>query len=287
MVGPVNVLAPVLLGGGLGVGLYLLAAGLSGRRALPRPAAGRMGALLARRGLLRTAGTVGAAVAVLAATGWIAAAALTAAAVASAPSLLRGRGDARQTVARTEALASWAHQLRDTMAAAGGLEQAIEASAAVAPEAIAAPVRRLALRAGRQPLPQALRAFADELADPLADNIAVALSAASTSGVGDLAGLLGKLADSAQEESRVLLRVEVSRTSVRTSARIVSGVFTAYVVGLVALRRDYLTPYDSAQGQLVLVLVGGVFVAGLWALIRLSRTQSPERLFTDTRAAER
>lgn len=282
-----NVLVPVLLGGGLGVGLYLLVAGLSGRRALPRPTAGRVGALLARRGLLRLAGAVGAAVAVLTATGWIAAAALSVAVVAFAPSLLRGRGDARQTVARTEALASWAHQLRDTMAAAGGLEQAIEASAAVAPDAIAAPVRRLALRTGRQPLPQALRAFADELADPLADKIAVALSAATTSGAGDLTGLLGKLADSAQDEARVLLRVQVSRTGVRASVRIISGVFVGFAIGMVALRREYLAPYDSPQGQFVLAMIGGVFLVGLWWLVRLAETRPPERLLTQTPGGRR
>lgn len=51
---------------------------------------------------------------------------------------------------------------------------------------------------------------------------------------------------------------------------------------MVALRRDYLAPYDSLEGQLVLVLVlvGGLFLVGPWVLVRLAETRPPERLFT-------
>jgi Flp pilus assembly protein TadB len=274
-------LIPALLGAGIGLGLYLLWAGLTGRNALPRLTGGGPAGPPAQRNLLRAAVTAGVAVAVLGATGWVAGAALAALIALLAPALLGGRKSTDGAIARTEALASWAHQLRDTMAAAGGLEQAIEASATVAPDAIAQPVRRLALRTGRQPLPEALRAFADEVADPLADKIAVALSAAATSGAGDLTGLLGKLADSAQEEARMLLRVQVSRTSIRTSVAIISSVFILFAALMVVLRREYLAPYDSLQGQLVLVLVGGVFLFGLWLLIRLAATRPAERLFTN------
>lgn len=282
-----NVLIPVLLGGGVGLGLYLIALGLVGCPALPRLPSGGLAGTRTQRVLLRAAGAAGAAVIVLLATGWPAGAAVAALAVLLSPALLRGSGGSREAIARTEALASWAQQLRDTMAAAGGLEQAIEASAAVAPEAIALPVRHLASRMGRQPLPDALRAFADELADPLADKIAVALSAAATSGAGDLTGLLGKLADSAQDEARVLLRVQVSRTGVRTSVRIISGVFVGFAIGMVALRREYLAPYDSPQGQFVLAMIGGVFLVGLWWLVRLAETRPPERLLTQTPGGRR
>ncbi len=273
-------LLPAALGAGIGVGLYLLFAGLTGRRALPRPSSGGPAGPAAQGAVLRAAVTVAAAVVVLVTTGWIAGAVLAGLMALLAPALVGGRGQSRTAIARTEAMATWALQLRDTIAAAGGLEQAIEASAAVAPEAIADPVRRLARRAGRMPLPEALRVFADEVDDPLADKLTVALSAAASSGAGDLSGLLSKLADSAEEEARMLLRVQVSRTSIRTSVAIISSVFVLFAVAMVAFRREYLAPYDSLGGQLVLALVGGVFLFGLWLLTRLAATNPPERLFT-------
>ena len=73
-----------------------------------------------------------------------------------APTVLGG-GAARQArLDRTEAIATWAEMLRDTMAGAGGLEQSIIASAAVAPPAIRAEVLRLAARLERE-RPGALR----------------------------------------------------------------------------------------------------------------------------------
>ncbi len=274
-------LLPAALGAGIGVGLYLLFAGLTGRRALPRLSGGGPAGPAAQRNVLRAAAAAAAAVLVLVATGWVAGAVLAGLVVLLAPALVGGgRGQSKAAIARTEAMATWALQLRDTIAAAGGLEQAIEASAHVAPAAIADPVRRLARRAGRMPLPEALRVFADEVDDPLADKLTVALTAAASSGAGDLSGLLGKLADSAQQEARMLLRVQVSRTSIRTSVAIISSVFVLFAVAMVAFRREYLQPYDSVGGQLVLALVGGVFLFGLWLLTRLAATTPPERLFT-------
>jgi tight adherence protein B len=46
---------------------------------------------------------------------------------------------------------------------------------------------------------------------------------------------------------------------------------------LAVLNRGYLAPYDSAVGQLVLLLVSGLFAAAFWWLARMTRPASVER----------
>src|SRR3546814_11393172 len=74
-----------------------------------------------------------------------------------------------------EGIASWAEMLRDTMAAAGGLEQSIIASATVAPPAIRREVAALAVRLERERLPIALQEFATQVDDPTCALVVAAL----------------------------------------------------------------------------------------------------------------
>jgi len=39
--------------------------------------------------------------------------------------------------------------------------------------------------------------------------------------------------------------------------------------GLIVFNRGYLTPFDTAAGQVMLLIIGGLFGAGLWTLARL------------------
>jgi hypothetical protein len=50
--------------------------------------------------------------------------------------------------------------------------------------------------------------------------------------------------------------------------------------GMVLLKRDFLSPYNTARGQLVLVIVGSIFAASFWWLTRMSDISSPERFLT-------
>ncbi|MGA2284632.1 MAG: pilus assembly protein TadB, partial [Candidatus Dormibacteria bacterium] len=115
----------------VGLGLVVIVAGLRGVE-LPRPVRS-VGRPRAERATLRLGLAVGAAVLVGAATGWPVGALWAGLAGWGAPGLLaagtKGRGEA---VGRIEAVAGWSEMLRDTMAGAAGLEQAIAATAAVA-----------------------------------------------------------------------------------------------------------------------------------------------------------
>ena len=245
-----------LCGAGVGLGVVLVIAGWRGRRPSPPDpsprAVGRWSGPTCASGL-----AVGAAVVVGAATGWPVGAVLAGLAGWGAPGLLGGAKRHQAVVARIEAVAGWAEMLRDTMAGSAGLEQAIIATAPLAPLPIRAEVATLAVRLEGERLAPALRAFADEVADPTCDLVVAALVLAAEHQAQRLGELLGSLAAAARDQATMRLRVEAGRARTRTSVKVIVGATGALVAGLALFNRGYLAPYDTAVGQLVLVLVGG------------------------------
>jgi tight adherence protein B len=282
VVGDVSALAG-LCGAGVGLGLVLVVAGWRGSE-LARPARRALGPKLERANL-RLGLAVGAAVVVGAATGWPVGAVLAGLAGWGAPSLLAGTGRQQAAVGRIEAVAGWAEMLRDTMAGAAGLEQAIVATAALAPLPIRAEVATLAVRLDGERLAPALRAFAEEVADPTCDLVVAALVLAAEHQAQRLGELLGSLAQAARDQATMRLRVEAGRARTRTSVKVIVGATTAVVVGLALVNRGYLAPYDTATGQLVLALVGAVFTAAFVWLSRMTRPASVERFLAHNVAA--
>lgn len=230
------------------------------------------------RPVLRIGLAVGAGALVGLATGWPVAAVLAAMFAAVAPELIGSGGRRQAEIARVEAVAAWAELLRDTLAGAAGIEQAITASASAAPAPIRPEVLGLAARLERERLVPALRAFAEEVADPTADLVVAALVLASQRRARRLGELLGTLANAAREQATMRLRIEAGRARVRTAARVVVVTTLAMAIGLVVLNRAYLAPYDSALGQLVLAVVGGLFGLGFWWLARMARVKAASRL---------
>jgi Flp pilus assembly protein TadB len=63
--------------------------------------------------------------------------------------------------------------------------------------------------------------------------------------------------------------------------QIVMGITIFFVLGLAIFNRDYVAPYSSAVGQLVLLVVILCFAAGFLWMRRLSVFELPERfMFT-------
>jgi Flp pilus assembly protein TadB len=200
--------------------------------------------------------------------------------------LLGGAADERLAIARIEALASWTESLRDTIAGAVGLEQAIPTSLRAVAPVIQDPLRLLVDRLRtRTPLPVALESFADELDDPSADLIVASLILnAKVRGPG-LRDVLTALSKSSREELDMRRRVVAQRRSTRRSVQIVVGVTLSVVVLLVLFNREYVQPYTTVEGQGVLILVLLMFAAGFVWLKRLSGFEVPSRfLFIDTTA---
>lgn len=270
-----------VLAGGVGLGLWIFLAGLTGRQVLPRRAQrtepGRLASLSKS-----TTGAVGAAVLTLLATGWPVGALLSAGAVLSAPKLIGGKTARAEAVRRTEAIATWTEMVRDSIAAASGLEEAINATASVAPAPIRPEVRRLVARLEHQSLTSALAAFGNDLAHPSGDLVVAALSIAARTEASDLTGLLSRLADAIRGEARMRIRVDVGRTQVRTASRVIIGVVAATIALLAVLNRDYLAVYAAPAGQLVLLVVGGIFALGGWLLVRMAELEMPERFSART-----
>jgi Flp pilus assembly protein TadB len=203
-----------------------------------------------------------------------------------APGLLAGAKTRTEAVGRIEAVASWAEMLRDTMAGAAGLEQAIVATAPVAPLAVRSEVATLAVRLQSERLAPALRAFADEVADPTCDLVVAALVLAAEHQAQRLGELLGSLAQAARDQATMRLRVEASRARTRTSVKVIVGATGGLALALAVLNRGYLAPYDSGLGQLFLLMVGGLFATSFVWMSKMTTPRAPERFLHTERAGE-
>jgi tight adherence protein B len=227
--------------------------------------------VVADRRVLQVAAATGVALVALLATGWPVGSLLAGGIMLSLPSVFGGKAARAAEIARVEAIATWAGQLRDMLSGGSGLLETIEASAGVAPSPIRPQVERLALGMRRGRLVQALRAFADEVDDPMADLVVASLVVASTEQVGRLGELLGTLAARTNEQAALRMRIDKDRASVRTQVRGVVAVTLACIVGLTVSDRGLLAAYDSAEGQVVLAVIGACFLTGFALLARLAR----------------
>lgn len=265
--------APVL-GAVFGLGLLGVVAGFrAGERPLPSVHPAAHPRLAVSVAVFVLAGAV-----VFVLTGWTAGAALAGLAAAVVPRALGDAAAPADAVRRAEAVATWAEMLRDTMAAAAGIEEAITSTAAVAPLAIRPEVQRLATRLERGRLRPALEGLAADLDDPAADLVVTSLLLASEHHARDLGALLGALATSARAEAAMVLRVEAGRSRLRTAARVVTVTTLGFALLLVLFNRDFLAPYDDALGQAWLLVVGGLFALGVRELGRMARIAAPPRL---------
>jgi Flp pilus assembly protein TadB len=228
--------------------------------------------------------------AVMAATGWIVLAVSLGLLVTFWKRIFGGAAEERRAIERVEGLTAWTEALRDTIAGAVGLEQAIPATTVNAAPVIRPSLNLLVDRLRvREPLPNALMKFADDLDDPSADLIIAALILNSRLRGPGLRDVLGALSESGREELDLRRRVEGSRRSTRRSVQIVVGVTLAVSGALVLFNQKYLTPYDTAAGQVVLVGVVLLFALGVFWLRRLAGVEVPERFLVQSnrRGSER
>lgn len=289
-----------LLGAGVGLGLTFLVVGLSPveDEAPRRGSSNRTLRMLSGDGLaggwtgagvrspsrLRWRVAAAAVTGVLAGwgTGWPVAAVLVAAGVWWMPGLLGPDRAHQVAIGKIEAVAGWTEQLRDTLAATSGLEQAITTTARTAPIAVRPAVAALAarLRAGER-LTVALAHTARELADPTADLVIAALTMAAQQQSRQLAELLAALAAAAREEAAGRMRTAVARARVRTSVRVIVGATLGLAAALAVFNRAYLAPYGSVEGELVLAGIGALFTVSFAWLSRIARPPSPVRLLSE------
>jgi len=268
----------VLVGALVGGGVVLLVNGLSKHE---ESDVAKPPSQLSRR--LRSFGTrlpiaIGVALLVLLLTRWVVAAVATAALILAWDALFGGSSAEKRSIAKIEALAAWTESLRDTVAGAVGLEQAIPATAYAASPVISGQLSAVADRLRvRVPLPVALQRFAEEMNDASADLIIAALILNSRLRGPGLREVLTSLSESARAELDMRQRVSAGRRSTRRSVQIVVGVTLAFVFGLRIFNPGYVEPYSTPFGQVMLLIVLATFAAGIMWLRRLSRFETPER----------
>jgi hypothetical protein len=196
-------------------------------------------------------------------------------------SVLWGRraGRPRGTVAieRTEAIAMWAELLRDATGTARGIEGILVATAADTPEVIRPTVVRFARRLAYEPIEQALPDLAAELDHEVGDLVVTALEIAAAAGGRQIRSVLDDLARAAREQAAALRRQEVARERPRSEMRQVAVIAVGTVAVLSLVGGDYLAPYRSLAGQVVLLVVAAIWGVGFWAMARLARPDPVER----------
>jgi Flp pilus assembly protein TadB len=268
----------------VGVGLLLLVLSIVGLPRRVEATPGRGGGLDLQRSTVRVAVGIGVGLVLLVVTRWVVLAVAIGFLVALWDQIFGGVQSERRSINRLDGLAAWTESLRDTIAGAVGLEQAIPATAVNAAPTIRPALNLLVDRLRvREPLPSALLKFSDDLDDSSADLIVAALILNSRLRGPGLRDVLGALAESAREELDLRRRVEGSRRSTRRSVQLVVGITLLVPALLVLLNPDYVQPYQTIEGQMVLAVVIAIFGLGIIWLRRLAGVEAPERFLIESR----
>lgn len=272
-----GVFGALVVAGLLGAGWALVAhpSGETVRRTLWRPPA--LLHRLPRRTVLLLTASIATGLVLSVVTGWLVAVLVVPAATLGLPYLLSAP-PAETTIRRLEAMDEWTRSLAGVLGAGVGLEQAIGATLRSTPEAIRPEVARLVARLrARWDTEAALKAFADDLDDVTGDLIAANLILAARRRSRSLAGTLQAVAESVTEDVASRRRVEAGRAKPRGSARLVT-MFSAGVLVVLAFTGDYVAPYRTPLGQILLVVLLAAYAAGLWWMRKMAEAKPPPRI---------
>lgn len=281
-----HLLVMAVLGSMVGLGLLCVVASIRGVQLLrwARPSAAAAG-IRAEQFSLWLLLAVVAAIAAWGLTGWPVGGLWVFAGTVAFPLTRDRRYGAVDEIDKVEAIATWTEQIRDTMNASAGLQQALIATATHGPLPIADELRDFARRAPRGDLGGALQQLGHDIDHPSSDMVVAGLLAATELDAGRLVPLLSRLASSIRDEAQMRIRIEVGRARVRTSMKIVGVCVAMTALLLLIAGGDLLDGYGSATGQLWLLVVGAVVVAAAWSSRRLGEVPQPDRFVSRRRLA--
>lgn len=186
---------------------------------------------------------------------------------------------------RAEAIAEWARKLRDGLGTAMELGTVLRSTAPMAPPLIRADVGAATDRLATERIDVVLDDLSERLGGGHGDLVLAALRQAARGGGRQLRDVLESIAETAQDEAGMIRRVQVAQQPARTSSRLVTGVAAVSMLGSIVLFPDWVAPYGTSTGQLVL---GGIAVIGALALVwmaRMSRIELPAK-FVARRGSE-
>lgn len=277
-----NPLIPTLAGALLVAGVIGIIIGARPTPVLPAGPKTRRVARLSRRTKILAGAGVAVGMVVFILTGWIIAVVLIPLALIAAPMVLAAPAAGAQ-IAKLEALEEWTRALSGVLTVGVGLEEAIRATLRSTPKAIKPEVEALVgrLRA-RYSTEDALHAFADDLNDATGDLVAANLILGARRRGKGLASVLESLAESVADDVRARRAIEADRAKPRTTARWVT-IITLTVLAVLALTGDYIAPYGTAIGQILLITLLGAYV-GLLVWMRKMATGAELPRFLDRHA---
>lgn len=280
-------LAPALAGALVVAGVLGLVAGARRAPVAPavaRPATSRLSIRLAsvstRTKILAPAG-LGIGVLVYLLTGWLLAIVLVPLAIVGLPFLLNAPGS-RTKIRELEGLEEWTRALAAVLTVGVGLEEALRMTLRSTPESIRPQVTTLVARLrARVSTEDALRAFADDLNDPTGDLVASYLILGARRRGQGLAAVLNSLAESVASDVQDRRAVEADRAKPRTTARWVT-IITISVLGFLALTGDYVQPYTTPLGEMLLILMLAAYVGLLLWMRKMSKGEELPRFLGAT-----
>ncbi|MFF0659145.1 type II secretion system F family protein [Micromonospora tulbaghiae] len=215
-------------------------------------------------------------------TGWPAAGAIIGVAVPGVPWLFAAGRIEKHAIARLEAVEAWTRRLADIVARGIGLQQAVVATAATAPQLIEQEIRDLAarLQAGVDPI-AALQQLADDLNDYSADQVIAPLMLHVTDRGEGLHEVLTGISRSIAAEIEMRATVDAKREGPRFAVRFLTGM-TIMLLAYGVLNPHYLQPYGSMLGQLVLLFLAALYIGLMTSVRKLSLPPKRERLLPPT-----
>ena len=222
-------------------------------------------------------------------TGWVIAIVLVPAAIIGIPMLLTPP-PAAASIEKLEALEEWTRSLSGKLPAGQSLRSALIKSLQSTPEPIEREVGLMVSRLwnNTSSTEDVLRAFAEDLSDSTGDVVASQLIlAASGRGQAGLSKALDALAETVAADVRARRQIAADQAKPRTTARTVT-VITLGVLGILAFTGDYIEPYGTPLGQVVLAVLLAAYVATLLWMRRMAVAKPlPRFLDLDARSAHR
>jgi tight adherence protein B len=267
----VAALAGILIAAGLGLAVF----GATRQPvAPPRPprTPSRVGTWWAGMGSRRKAGLLaGAAVGVLLGivSGWWVLVLVVPLAVLAVPTLL-AKSESAAGIERMSGMAEWVRGLAGVMTAGQSIEGAILVSLRSTPDSIRPEVARLVHRLrAHWSTRTALLAFADDLNDATGDKIVAALLMGVAKRGDGLARVLVGLSEATAEDVRARREIESERDKPRSTARMVT-ILSLIGVVIFAAAGEYLAPYGTPTGQVLLAVLLTAYVGSLVWLRKMS-----------------
>lgn len=254
-------------------GVILLLTGLR-RRVQPSAAGEPLSARLANRwrmitprGRVWIGASLTAGVVTGVSTGWLAALVLIPAVLLGVPYLLSE--PANPEVDKLAALDRWLRFLGPSIATGKSIRDAIITTRSQVPKALTRPVARVVARLDLGwTTSDALITMADELKSADADGVLAALAIASSRGGVGARPMLAALAENTQMRLRALREIASERAKPRAVVRQVVVITLAILAGVWLLSPGYFAPYTTPIGQLLALLLVGLYVGALLMLRR-------------------